>query len=224
MAIFPIEKPPLVMPGGRLWLDAFDTPTGSTTTWVDKFGTGHNPTQATAGFRPVNTANQQAGKNGMVFTAANTTWLASASFTALSQPCTTYVVAKITPSTIGYFVDGITSGNRNAVFKNSTNYNLFGGSATLGTGALNNANPHIQTSIFNGATSSIYMDNASSASGTTGSNTITGYTIGSRWDQNAGNYVDGVIFEILIFTGAHTVAQVTYMNRYLSNKWGVSIS
>lgn len=210
----------------KVWLDATQQAVGTVSSWADQSGNSNNALQATGANQPTCTANLQNGRNGLVFN-GTTTYLATNSFTALAQPNVLFVVSQLTSpaTTANYAVDGIASGNRNADFLlgDGSVYQMFAGSV-LATASASNTSAHIKPLVFNGSSSTYSLDNALLVTGNAGTNTITGLTIGSRWDQQAASFFHGNIYEVIQYNRLLSSAEIIAVNRYLSQKWGITIS
>ena len=235
---------PKTIAGLRVWLDAADASSvtlnaGNVSEWRDKSGGGFNLSQGSAALQPSYSVWRN-GRNGLGFNAANvisTFSNASLSQTALSV----FVAAEQTgaDSAQGLLSFPPTGGtgsdwnNANALtMETGTASNLLeyrrGGSALLlsGSGVLPAgvvgwiAEPTQYSAFFNGSLV------GSAANGTAGSLTY-GMVVGSRYESNTistGKYFRGNVGEVLVFSRTLTTAERQQVERYLGQKWGISVT
>lgn len=83
------------------------------------------------------------------------------------------------------------------------------------------ATPHIAGGAFDGD-NSVGMYDGSEFTGDTGSRTPDGLTVGNQ-GADSGDYLDGLIGEILYYGVKHDASTRTDVQNYLSDKWGVAI-
>lgn len=141
----------------------------------------------------------------------------------LTQPTTIFSVIKVeTTVNAVFYYDGITSGNRHALYDHtgSTGYGFFGG--TQLTGGTVDTNPHIFRAVYNTTSSVLYKDGTSIISGNAGSNTLTGLTLGAN-NAGATNF-DGFLGEIIVYNKVLSTTEVTQVQTYLSKKWKITIA
>ncbi len=195
---------------------------------ADQSGTGDvnkNVLQATASAQPTlvladSTAN---GQPTILFGCAIASLQALVSGTwasALAQPSTWIVVAK----GANFYVDGIASGNRQALYStSSTNLTAYAGSGLSGTAA-NTANWHVYAATFNGASSNIYQDNSQTAlaSGACGAASLTGVTIGNAF--NVSDSLQGSLGTIEACSGVLSAANLQSEFERLGAKYGITVS
>jgi len=114
----------------------------------------------------------------------------------LTNPVSHFVVAQA-PNTGEFIIDGYGNSNRNSLWKSSANqirlYNAAGLYQThiAGTQA-------VFSSISNVA-SSLFAVNGSSVTGTLGTNSMDGVTIGALGTLSAGYFFDGTIQEVVLY-------------------------
>lgn len=217
----------------KLWLRSdLGVTEGSTFTWADQSGLGdsnRNAVQATAANQPTvdPTDPHFNGKPAIVFTGAqvlNTgTWSA-----ALSQACTWYAVFRPGDNSAQRTVtDGIGGSNRQRISTTITTgvVNMYaGGTARDGTATIANSTV-VMCVVFNGASSSVYVNNITTADVTAnpGTNSLTGLKIGQ--DQGgSGSALEGRIAELAAFSGAHSEATRRKMMNYLGARYGIAIT
>lgn len=212
----------------QLWLDASDTATGAVASWTDKSGNGNNATQGTAGKRPVCTANQQNGKNALLFTAASsqTLELPSALFTIPNGANTIFTVAKTSNNAVDaerIVCGSVASANRYAMLTfNPNSYSFVNSSAGAGldSGTVTVTDYNLAVGTRSGTARTLTINGADVTSDTNGSDIeVAEMFIGSR--NNAFDFMQGGICEILIYNALLSEADIAYNTTYLLNKWGL---
>ena len=206
------------------WFDASDESTitdtgGAVDTWADKSGNGYDVTQATAANKPTTGTRTMNGLNVLDFDGSSD-YLQGAFGVTLSQPNTIFAVFhNDAASPADYIYDGDDGTNRHAFYLSSNKYNLFAGDNP--NGGTIDTDPHISRAVFNRADSSLFIDGSSVCTGSVGTQSMDGITVGAR--NNGANFLDGAIAEIAVFDGALTAQQIADTETYLANKWGISI-
>lgn len=147
----------------------------------------------------------------------------TASFT-LAQPCTFYLLARLTAQQgiTGNLTDGLSNVSAGIILAaNSTNVNLNNVAAfnTAIPGGLNTW--AVFTAIFNGTSSLLQVNRVASVSGDAGSTAPGGFTLGTRADGNRVPTMD--CLEAIVRTGADDAATRDAMQLYLAAKVGLSI-
>ena len=179
----------------------------------DLSGYGNHPIQATAGFRPL----LQLGANGinglpcLLFDAVDD-FLRVTFGAALSQPVTVYVGCSF----------GSTAAYRYAVSRDAaSDFSLY---AEITTGYVAIVNGLTVTSttaasgvqmvsvVANGASSTIRRNGAQIASGDSGTNTLSGVTVGASYVGTSP--LGGKMFMLAVYAGAHSVAQQQLVEDY----------
>jgi hypothetical protein len=196
--------------------------------WNGVADTSKNATQATDARRPtINLADGAYGsRNTLSFTGASTIQLlqSGAWTTGLSQPCTQYVVCSGSNKVSQRLAtDGIGAANRNAVYYTSGGLgSVFAGSTVSGA-AIDDDVSRVLCGVFNGASSAIYLSNASTGTtGNAGAQTLTGITVGSDYAITQG--WNGKIAAVLVYSGAHTTAQRQLIMGYLGAQYGITVT
>lgn len=225
-----------------LWLDATD-PAGngtqpanlsSVSTWVDKSGSGNTLTQATGANQPTYRTNSLNSKPTVRFNSL-TTFMQKTSASSLGTQATVFVVGKTNGN----------GSNRGTFFDYSTN-----AGTNTGLNILNEAAPTIISGFYDGAlkqaisavitlpyTAVLYAYNDGSngfvfSNGTQIATVAVGniagspnvYTIGVLFGPVANYYLNGDIAEIVAYNGNISAAQKLLVNRYLGNKWGITVA
>lgn len=219
---------PAAVSGLSIWLKAdagvLDTNDAAITvdatavkTWQDQSGNANHFTNANAGERPLWKTNITNGKPVLRFVTDDRYSLTLGG--ALSQPNTIFVVGKANAADT-FFVDG--SGGRNAIYVQGTGtYSMYAGSTELGATA-RDANFHVMMGLFNGASSIHWTDGLEDATGNAGNNAL-GASVRIGSNSAADNFLNGDIAEILIYNAAVSAANRTLINRYLGNKYGITV-
>lgn len=221
--------------GIRLWLDASNVLNGSNpsnnsaiSSWTDLSGVSGNAGQATVGQRPIFRENIQNGLPAIEFDSANSHCLQVASLALGSQMTVFTVLECITANT--WFMEQSPDINSNDGF-----YQYGNGLATQ----IKNSGVSVMTANIAGwlgtdpvlamtrydGTDAIAWKNGSLYPGSTGSGSITNNTatnvlnIGSR--NQASLFFDGYLYELIIYNGALSTAQIALVNDYLRRKWAL---
>lgn len=128
---------------------------------------------------------------------------------AIVQPATIVVVHAYASSAVTtYLIDGANSSDRMVVFKNSSQNRYFGGSTRGGPAA--DQQRHVQVAIFDGAGSSLMIDGVQVDTGNVGSNSLTGLSIGDRYD--GADPMVGTIEAVLVFAEVLKPAAIAVIN------------
>lgn len=234
MAIFPIEKPPLIVPGTVGWFSAPDMPIGLTGSWTN-FANPQATATAAGSARPTATANQHNGLTGMVFDGvANLLTLSSQFYTIPNNANSILIVAKrnvasgnqqlinmnigAAPVNDSYKIQyANTAGN--IIYQNKS----FNASAVTSTGNTTTNYNIIQADFDGSTTQNIRINNGAATTNANGLPVpgINGAAIGGQ-DEGT-QLLAGVILEIIIANIQWTAAQRLYLTRYLSNRYGIAI-
>lgn len=188
---------------------------------------GDDITQATAAKQPLFTASAQNGHAGMLFDGTSHS-LAGAFTTGgiTSQPFNIYVVSQLDVSVVDddssrTAFDGNDSTNRAVLSKADRAPNdewyIYAGVA-LYCGATD-ANWKVFSNLFNGASSQLWANGASLASGNAGIKNIDGLTLGAAF--NASGPWKGYITSIFVADPSHTTAQRQAAETAINNYWAV---
>jgi len=227
---------PTQISGIRLWLDASDATTltlsgSNVTQWRDKSGLGFH---AIGAGNPVyNAASNRIQFNGSSSYFSNLSYsltLASRSiFFVMSSDVTTNFVAGIFPqipnptsqndylSTTGLSIE-VTGGN--VGFIGSNQYaGVISNSPVPPLGIYNdNMNGRQGSTYFNGS-------NTTNATANYDAGTAIGYALGARWSSGiSANYLNGYIYEVIVFNRPVSTSERQQIEGYLAWKWGLQSS
>lgn len=212
--------------GLHVWLDAADSttltvPNGKVEEWRDKSGNGNKVNQSTEANRPNSGVKYKNGYNTIDFDANTSDYLISSSpwTTPLTQPITVFIVSNTNSlNSTRYVFAGLNAGEA-VFFKDSSNkYTMNAGASLADSSAIDTAF-HCWTLEFNGASSDLSKDGTSVATGNAGANGLTGMALGSS--RLGTLFHDGSIGEVLIYDGALSAGDITSIETYLSDKWGL---
>lgn len=114
----------------------------------------------------------------------------------------------------------ILSGNSdNTEFLSQLGVNTFGIRTLLSTsitGAISNS-AQFDVGVYNGASSVLYRDGASIATGTVTTQGITGNVTLGKWQGGSGNYFTGWMSSMLVYSTALSAGEVTSLNTWETN-------
>lgn len=213
----------LVPPSTNLtaWYRADSYTLGS---WPDGSGNGHTATQGTGSAKPTLNASDAAygGQPTVAFLASSSQCLNTASW-SLAQPDTVYVVGESTGANglQQEFYDNINASLQHAIYiPSGGDWSAFDGSGLVSTNTTRGSAQAFCV-VSNGASSAFYINSSAAAvaSGAIGANTITGGICLGGFDSSS-NFLSGKIAELLIYSGAHTAAQVSAVFKYLAARYG----
>lgn len=228
----------------RVWLDMSDISTanmassgGLVSKVINKVGNGNNVQQTTSSSQPKNNTRTQNGLPVLEFAHDGTQndFMVFDSNIAVNVPFTVFVVAALdatnnqsilsrqTAATAGQFA--LVKNGGFAIFQSYA----FGSSGNVtGTVKSFTTNPVIHTvTLDEGAPLKYQLNNDTIA--TDGIN-LSGYNNSILTSLNLGsspggiNPMDGWIGEVIIYNAVLTTSEITQINQYLSNKWGITIS
>jgi len=221
---------PSQISGLIVWLDASQISglnnNDPVTTWTDLSGNGNNATQATGSQKPTYKTSELNGRPVVLFDGVDDKLATAAFSSALAQPASIYTVVSwtVTGATFQDPIDGIASGQRMVIaFEVATQkFIMFAGSAvTFGGVASAGASFHLLNAIYNGASSSGFINgvNQPGLSSNPGTEGITGVLLGDA--PLGGQAFSGRIAEVLVYSGAHSATQRQSIESYLNSKWAI---
>lgn len=189
--------------------------------WDDLSGASRHLLQSTGANQPTYQTNELNSNPVVRFDGSNDT-LATNAFTAEAQPHTIFSVVRFASiAASSYIFDGIGTADRHALFyftgssqmEQYAGSSITGGAPSVGTGL-------IFSSVFNGASSELFKNGTSVATGDCGGNLITGLTLGGRF--NAIDLLNGDIGEVIVYNRALSVGERQQVEDYLTTKWGIT--
>jgi len=187
------------------------TITGSgVSNWADVSGNGNDLQQGTDANRPSKES------DGSILFDGISQYLKTAGFT-LNQPTTIYLLARqVTWTDQESIFDGNTlNSGRFQQITPSPNVRILAGSSVTNTEWTVNTYA-ILTCIFNGASSSLRVNNNTAVAGNAGAGNMGGFTLGTRGDA-AGSSCNLQVKGTLIFDTAHDDSEQQKMYEYLKS-------
>ena len=203
-----------------LWLDASDTATitassGSVSQWDDKSVNGRNVTQGTAAAQPTTGS---ATLNGLNVLSFDGDWLRATGFT-VNQPDWVWIVMDADAMAVAF--DSANVSNRQhwyAALGALSPTRLFAGTET--TSNSQNTAWQIAGCRFNGASSYVRVNEVDGSTVNPGSQSMNGFTLGQN-HNNGGAPSQGKIAEVIIIPGTPSVSDISNLETYLKDKWGL---
>lgn len=242
-----ISKSPVIIPGCISWFDMSDISSknmissgGLVSKVMNKVKGSNNLQQATSSAQPKNNTRTLNGLPVLEFAHDGTRndFMLFDSNDPLDAPFTVFVVGQYDQNYAGSdqsFIGRQTSSiaGQWVLLKNG-NFSIFQsylfGSGGLDSGSTqpSNSNPNIFTVWFqDGDKLNFKLNNNTATQGSTRSgydnSVATGLAVGAS-SSSAGAPLDGIIAEIIIYNRVLNSTEIININRYLSNKWGISIS
>ncbi len=158
----------------------------------------------------------------------NTDFVRTAAFPAQSQPNTIVLIFKrqISSPRTAFFYAGISRNNRNRLGVRSngsdggTEYTINSGMTQ--SGGLVDTNTHISVIRYNSPNTTSYIDGGTShiLGGNTGTETVTGFTIGGNWNDRGNSIIK--IAEFYMWNRQLTDAEVNQIGNGLSTTYGTT--
>lgn len=201
---------------------------------LDRSGKGNNTAvQGTGTARPTFTAAQINGLSSATFDGGDQLVLPAAIYNLPASSDITIITVSKQATASGVqetVISSSSSSTRMAVLYRSTASTVGFLSNDSGGGVLTNTatttNFNILTNIRSGTTQSLAVNNGTAATNTNATN-VTGITIGyiGCGGASPGNqFITGTISEILIYNRVLSIAEITQVNMYLANKYGIWVS
>jgi hypothetical protein len=203
----------------------------SVSQWDDQSGTGDankNVAQATAGNQPLFNASDAnlGGRPSLTFSKARKDRLVSGTWTVANpSPATWFLVGSLTSRDSGGYslaVDGIVGTNRQGLGTSNGN-GLIAFSGTILTDGAFTTGKFVQCGVM-GASGKIYVNaKTAAASATTGTQTLTGLSVGTDAGNTTGNVWDGQIAEVIGYNRALSQGEVETVLTYLGTRYAIAI-
>jgi len=215
---------PLSVSGCKLWLksDVGITKDGSdlVSAWEDQSGESNDTAQATGTKQPLWVDNAYASKPTIRFDGVDNDLLKT-TFTAgeLTQPTTIFIVCTF-PSTNSEnaVFGGGTSDKNCSIWRTINNYRMYAG---IQVGSITSSTAFAQfTLLFNTTSSTLRRNKTSLETGmNVGIEPFQGICLGGLYGTIY--FGDTDISEMLVYTGNISSANVTLIEDYLSDRWGL---
>lgn len=190
----------------------------------------HTLTQATGSKQPTFNATDAAYNNQptLSFASASAQALQSSAWSSILPQPNTIVVIGNTDATANQqgFIDGIDGTNRQYLynFSNASEISIFAGGNLTETD-IANGNPMFIAAAINGASTDLYVNgNYRNVTGSAGSQSLGGLTVGSFYNTSSGATLNGKIAEVIVFNRALSQAEVQSLAMYAAKRYGLSIS
>jgi hypothetical protein len=212
-----------------LWLDAADTSTitevgGAVSQWDDKSGNGNDVTQGTAAYQPSSGTRTLNSLNVLTFDGSDS--LVNVSLPSVSAPYTTFIVFKLGTLDVAtqYLLDS-GNGNLQSILSTISTTNLRVGAGTyplIGSG-VDTTNTYVADWVINGASSEAKLNGVSTGTVNAGTNSRVGVRVGASTLGTANLRADGLVAEIIFYSGTVADADRLLVRQYLANKWGITL-
>ena len=185
--------------------------------WVDQSGNGNNVLQSTSADRATLKLSILNGHPVVRFNGSSD-YLFSSAFSALSATTVLIVIRPVAVSGNYQFFDGIASSNRNCVFADASHYAWYAGTAITGPTATANSWA-ILNAVFNNSGSLLHLNGGSDSSGVTGTETLTGITLGANYTPAL--YTSCDIAEVIVASGAQSNTVRAQLDSYCDARYAV---
>lgn len=240
---------PSQIPNLNLWYDAsvatatnfnpVPTDGGVVTAWVDKLGNGRDANQASASRKPLWKANLKNGLGAIQFDGTNDVLTLNPIAWSLSLTGqTTYLVFKPLATTDQMHIQATNTGGF-SFFISSSNWTAeTAGGVAVSDSGVDTTNFHYMGMIFDGSQTDanqttqnnlrlkLRYDGAqknltfSANPGTATSGSANTLNVGAD-DSGSANFFNGYLGEIMIWTRTLSTTEITQVETYLKNKWGL---
>ena len=180
--------------------------------WNDLSGNGNHLVQVTAADQPFyDSVNSEIDLDGV------SEFLRTSAFSStLIQPNDIFIVATVRADANEYIFDGITGGNRAALFGSGPLRTLYAGNLISSTSFA--SDKIIYLASFNTTSSELIEGGVSTLTGDVGTHTMTGLTLGARYNNSAGSFMDMSVNEIMIVNKLTTTAERNQVGNCLKDK------
>lgn len=221
---------PLSLSNMRVWFrgDLLLTQSGNrVSAWGDSSGSGdanRNLVQATGSKQPLYVATSaNFGNRPTIKNDDSVRFLASGTWgTSYSQPTTIYVCG-VMPNA-GRLVDGSGVANRQAILNTGAGkVGAYAGSAIIDS-ATSCTTPFVACCIFNGASTTLYVQDSQTAKVTAnpGANALNIQGVFGLADSGAGGAVNDELAELLAYSGSHSASQRQSVFRYMASRYAIA--
>lgn len=221
---------PLNLYGCKAWYDATQQALGVVSTWTDQSGNGNDAISSGAS-RPTCTANQQNGRNTLLFNGSNALNMPSGLYGIPVAANTVFIIAKrnTNAAVLEVICDlSLGSSTREALFYDTSAgdicYRNDDGTQTeiISTGNTN-TNYNIIQASYDGITGvSVSVNGTAAVTGSSG-RSGTGVDTARIGDLNGIVPLTGGIAEMLIYNRLLNATEIATLKSYLSNKWKIPL-
>lgn len=222
----PLVASPGNLPGLHAWFDASQI-TGLAdgdlvSSWLDSSGSARNATQGTSTLQPAYETTGPNAKPVVRFDTDANRRLVTAAWTAIAVPNTIFVVGKTRAASFSQFYDGIVSTSRHTLARRSvaTEAEMFAGAAQSYTGLTSlDASHNIIACLYNSTGSFLRVGAGAAVTGSTGTHSLTGLTIGNRFASTFSSASE--IAEIIVVRGRLVQPDIEALGQYLADKYNL---
>lgn len=218
---------PRSIPGLVAWYraDMLVTQSGTVSAWGDSSGSGdtnRNLSQPTGANRPTYNATDAAFANQP--TLQNTSgamWLFSGTWGSTFNQPTTILCVGVMPGT-GRLYDGTSVGNRQTLLSDGVNHvAYYAGTGVVAT-AVACTSPFVSAAVYNGASSSLYVNSSSAAAagGNPGVNALSILGVFALADTGGAGLINDKVAEIACYSRALSQAEIAQWFRYAGARYG----
>lgn len=210
---------PIQIPGLQAWFDAADDTSfifGAGTkvaTWRDKSGFLRHLTQATGTSQPDRNGTRN-GWSTVVFDGTNDRMGGSLVLSLPLTICTAFKFDNADTADRHLIATNPTGGP--TVYTSGGKWWFYSG-LSIDSGVTDDSNWNTRIDVFNGASSELFLNGASIASGNTGVGSISTISLGC-WPSGV-NFWDGEVAEVLIYNSVLSAQDRALVQSYLQNKW-----
>ena len=198
--------------------------------WNDKSGNSYNATQGTALSQFVYNPNQLNSKSVLTADGASKMVLPSGLYSLFNGNYTVFVVSLANNNSSEMRLYTASQSGSSKAFLNyasGSSFSTFGArnvASGVGSSTYTVTNPNIIQALVNGTTESIAINNGTAQSDTSASvsASIDALTIGAASDGTKA--LVGYIAEIIIYNRSLYASEIAQVNRYLANKYAITIS
>ena len=212
-----------------LHLDASDMTTitkdgsNNLSQWNDKSGQGNNVVQATLANQPVWTNSILNSMPVIRFIASNNETIKVSAFTggAESQPNTVIMVGEGSQGTGRYIFDSGAASTRAGITSDGTYVRMYAGAESTTTITNENGTPRMWRYEFNGTSSKVEKSGTGVQTINGGTGSTNGIVLGNYQGEASGNAYDGDIAEFLFYNKILSAQELSDIETYLTDKWGL---
>lgn len=183
--------------------------------WLDKYGNGHDLVQASPTKCPLYIEN---GDRRFVWFDGVDDYMVASTLNVAQPNMIFMAVSKA--SVDGYYYDSNDSADRQAMY-NGAAYSLYAGSTMVGPATTHPLSA--VTSVFDGSSSEIRINGVSAATGNAGADSLSGFTLGSRYSHES-NWSSEIEVHSLVITNDRIAGtDLSDMETYVGYQAGLTI-